>query len=443
MEGMPDSADCPPVSFATAQVQAGYSTAAAPAAAVPPVYQSNAFVLPSLSHARDLFAHRVEGDVYARIGNPTSVVLEQRLTALEDGVAAAVVASGQAAVALTILALAGRGGHVVAAAQLYGGTVDLLVETLPDWGITTTFVDQDDIAAWRAAVRPETRLFFAETVANPIAQVLDVRAVADAAHDAGVPLVVDNTVATPYLQRPKEFGADLSVHSATKFIGGHGAVLGGAVVDLGTFDFGAEPEKWPALTAPSRRIPSGASLLEHYAGASPFIALVKAKLIHDLGPTLSASSAFQLLQGLETLDIRMQRHAASAQRIAEHLAAHPAVARVHHPGIAGNPWHDAAATYLTRGVPSVFSIDLHSAGDDEADFARAEAFVAGLRVVRLLANIGDARSIVTHPASMTHSHLSAQQLADAGISWSTLRLSIGLEDPADIIADLDRALSAI
>ncbi|QAY58612.1 O-acetylhomoserine aminocarboxypropyltransferase/cysteine synthase [Microbacterium protaetiae] len=440
---MSENADCPPPSFATAQVQAGYAAPAAPTSAVPPIYQSNAFALKSLTHARDLFAHRADGDVYARTGNPTATIFEQRITALEDGVAAAGIASGQAAVALTILALTGRGGHVVAANQLYGGTVDLLVETLPDWGIETTFVDQDDIDAWHAAVRPSTRLFFAETVANPIAQVLDVRAVADAAHAAGVPLVVDNTVATPYLQRPKRFGADISVHSATKFIGGHGTVIGGAIVDLGTFDFSAEPEKWPALTEPSRRIPSGESLLEHYRDTSPFIALIKAKHMHDLGPTLSATTAFALLQGLETLDIRMQRHAASAQRIAEHLATHPAVARVHHPGLAGNPWHDAAQTYLERGVPSVFSIDLHSTGDDEADFVRAETFIAGLKVLHLLANIGDARSIVTHPASMTHSHLSPQQLADGGISWATVRLSIGLEDADDLIADLDRALALL
>jgi O-acetylhomoserine (thiol)-lyase len=440
---MSETADCSPSSFATTQVQAGYSPTAAVRAAVPPIYQSNAFELRSLTHARDLFAHRAEGDVYARTGNPTAAVFEQRVAALEDGVAAAGVASGQAAVALTILALAGRGGHVVAANQLYGGTVDLLVETLPDWGIETTFVDQDDIDAWRAAVRPDTRLFFAETVANPIAQVLDVRAVADAAHEAGVPLVVDNTVATPYLQRPKEFGADVSVHSATKFLGGHGTVIGGAIVDLGTFDFTAEPEKWPALTEPSRRIPSGESYVEHFRDTSPLIGFIKAKHMHDLGPTLSASTAFALLQGMETLDLRMQRHAASAQRVAEHLAAHPAVARVHHPGLAGNPWHALAQTYLTRGVPSVFSIDLHSAGDDEADFARAETFIGGLHVLHLLANIGDARSIVTHPASMTHSHLSPQQLADGGISWSTVRLSIGLEDVDDLIADLDRGLALL
>nr|WP_274637974.1 PLP-dependent transferase [Microbacterium bovistercoris] len=440
---MSDAADCPTPSFATVQVQAGFTASAPVPAAVPPIYQSNAFEFESLSHARDLFAHRRDGDVYSRTANPTVAVLEQRVAALEGGIAAVALASGQAAVALTLLALAGRGGHIVAARQLYGGTVDLLEDTLPDWGIETTFVDQDDVDGWRDAVRESTRVFLAETVANPIAQVLDVRRIADIAHAAGVPLVVDNTVATPYLQRPKEFGADVAVHSATKFIGGHGAVLGGVIVDLGTFDFTAAPERWPALSAPSRRLGGQASLADHFVGGSPLIALIKAKYLHDLGPTLSASSAFQLLQGLETLDLRMQRHSASAQLIAEHLRSHPAVAAVHHPGLPTSPWHAASRTYLSRGVPSVFSIELRSAGDPAADFDRVERFISGLRVLRLLANIGDARSIVTHPASMTHSHLSPVQLREAGISSATVRLSIGLEDPADLIADLDRALAGV
>ena len=440
---MPDAADCPTPAFATAQVQAGFTSGLPVPAAVPPIYQSNAFEFTSLAHARDLFAHRREGDIYSRTANPTVTVFEQRIAALEGGVAAAATASGQAATALSLLALTGRGGHIVAARQLYGGTVDLLEDTLPDWGIHTTFVDQDDIDAWREAVRPETRAFFAETVANPVAQVLDVRAVADVAHAAGVPLVVDNTVATPYLQRPKDFGADIAAHSATKFIGGHGTVLGGAIVDLGTFDFTVHPERWAALTEPSRRLGFEQSLVERFADGSPLVALIKAKHLHDLGPTLSPSAAFQLLQGLETLDLRMQRHSASAQRVAEHLAAHPSVAAVHHPGLPGSTWHEAALTYLRRGVPSVFSIDLHGTGDADADFDRVERFVGALRVLRLLANIGDARSIVTHPASMTHSHLSAQQLSDAGISSTTVRLSIGLEDPADLIGDLDHALSTL
>jgi len=440
---MPAPEDHARPSFATAQVQAGYVPGTRTATAVPPIHQSNAFEFASLAEARDLFALRRDGDIYSRAANPTVLVLEQRVTALEDGIAAAGVASGQAAVAIALLALAGRGGHIVAARQLYGGTIDLLGDTLVDWGIETTFVDQDDAAAWRRAARPTTRAFFAETVANPIAQVLDVRAVADAAHEAGVPLVVDNTVATPYLQRPKEHGADIVVHSATKFLGGHGTSLGGVVVDLGTFDFAADAARWPQLTEPYRRVPGGSLIDRFGATGSPFIALVKTKYVHDLGPSLSAFNAFQLLQGLETLDLRMTRHSASGQRVAEHLGEHPAVARVHHPGLASSPWHASAATYLPRGAASVFSFDLPSAGDADADFALVERFIARLGVVRLVANIGDARSLVAHPASMTHSHLTPQQLADAGISGTTVRLSIGLEDADDIIADLDAALAAL
>jgi O-acetylhomoserine (thiol)-lyase len=439
-------ADCPSDchaggAFATVQVQAGHVPGAVSTSAIPPIYQSNAFEFDSLSTARELFALRRDGDIYSRAANPTVQVLEQRVAALECGIAAAGMASGQAAVALALLALVGRGGHIVAARQLYGGTMDLLLDTLPDWGIETTLVDQDDLPAWSSAVRPTTRAFFAESVANPIAQVLDVRAVADAAHAAGVPLVIDNTVATPYLQRPREHGADIVVHSATKFIGGHGTSLGGIVVDLGTFDFTADPARWPQLTQPYRRA-HGGSLVERFGETgSPFIALVKTKYVHDLGPSLSAFNAFQLLQGLETLDLRMARHSASAQRIAEHLAAHPAVKRVHHPGLSDSPWHAAVPRYLPRGAASVFSFDLPGTGSADADFARVEAFIGELAVFRLAANIGDARSLVSHPASMTHSHMTGDQLQDAGIGTTTIRLSVGLEDVGDLIADLDPALA--
>lgn len=429
--------------FATDQVQAGYVAGLVQNTAVPPIYQSNAFEFSSLSEARDLFALRREGNIYSRAANPTVLVLEDRVAALEAGVAAAAVASGQAAVAIALLALAKQGEHIVAARQLYGGTVDLLQDTFADWGIEVTFVDQDDADAWTAAIRPTTRAFFAETVTNPIAQVLDVRTVADIAHATGVPLVIDNTVATPFLQRPKEHGADISVHSATKFLGGHGTSMGGVVVDLGTFDFGADPQRWPQLNAPYRRLPGG-SLVERFGGGgSAYIALIKTKYMHDLGPSLSAFNAFQLLQGVETLDLRMARHSASAQQVAEFLSAHDAVAAVHHPGLAASPWHTLSRTYLARGTTSVFSFDLASAGADaDAVFASVERFIERLGLVRLVANIGDARSLVAHPASMTHSHLTAAQLAESGISASTIRLSIGLEDPADIIADLDRALTA-
>ncbi len=434
------AASAPDTRFATKQVHAAYVAGTPQNTAVPPLYQSAAYEFGSLAEARDLFALRRAGNIYSRNASPTQQLLEERVTALEGGVSAIAVASGQAAVAVTILALAGRGGHVVAADRLYGGTVDLLQDTLDDFGVTVTFVDQDDPEAWRAASNERTRLFFAESVANPLAQVLDIRTVADIAHAAGVPLVIDSTVGTPYLVRPGEHGADFVVHSATKFLSGHGTSLGGVAVDLGSFDFGADPARWPQFTAAHDRF-GPQSLWERFGKGYAFGALVKAKYVHDLGPSLSPFNAHQILQGIETLDLRVSRQSASAQAIAEALAAHPAVSAVHHPGLAGNPWHDLAARYLPRGIPSVFSIDLVSAGDETLDQERVERFVDGLRVVRLVANIGDARSLVSHPASMTHSHLNAAQRAAAGIGATTVRLSIGIEDPADILADLEQALA--
>ncbi|WP_235007992.1 O-acetylhomoserine aminocarboxypropyltransferase/cysteine synthase family protein [Microbacterium timonense] len=430
-------------SFATAQVQAGFDSRVAENTAVPSIHQSNGFEFRSLAEARELFALRKDGNIYSRAANPTVLVFERRVAELEGGIGAAGVASGQAAVAVALLALAKQGEHIVAARQLYGGTIDLLQDTFADWGIEVTFVDQDDLAEWQAAVRPTTRALFAESISNPIAQVLDLGAVAAIARRAGVPLVIDNTVATPYLQRAKDFGADIVVHSATKFLGGHGTSLGGVVVDLGTFDFTAEPHRWPQLTQTYPRVPQG-SLVERFgAGGSPYIALVKTKYVHDLGPSLSAFNAFQLLQGLETLDLRMQRHTASALTVARFLETHPAVARVHHPGLESSPWRESASRYLPRGASSVFAFDVHATGDPEADFRRVEELIARLRVIRLVANIGDARSLVAHPASMTHSHMSPQQLAEAHIGATTVRLSIGLEDPQDLVADLAGALDPI
>ncbi|WP_091226021.1 O-acetylhomoserine aminocarboxypropyltransferase/cysteine synthase family protein [Microbacterium sp. 3J1] len=425
--------------FSTRQIQAGYVPGAPQNSAVPPIYQTAAYEFASLADAADLFALRTTGNLYSRNASPTQQVLEERIAALEGGVSAVAVASGQAAVAVTLLALAGRGGHIVAANQLYGGTVDLLVETFDDFGIPVTFVDQDDPDAWRAAVRPDTRVLFAESIANPIAQVLDIRAVADIAHDAGVPLVIDNTVGTPYLVRPGEHGADFVVHSATKFLSGHGTSLGGVVVDQGTFDFGAEPARWPQFTEPYTRV-GDLMLWERFGIGQAFAALVKSKYVHDLGPSLSPFNAWQILQGVETLDLRVSRQSATALSLARHLARHPAVAVVHHPGLEGNRWHENARRYLPRGGPSVFSFDLAIPEDAEAQRTVAHV-VDGLRVIRLVANIGDARSLVNHPASMTHSHLTAAQRTAAGISLTTIRLSAGLEDPADLIADLDRALA--
>ncbi len=422
--------------FASRQVQGGYTPGTPQNAVATPIYQTTAYEFASLQDAADIFALRKFGNLYSRSANPTQLVFEERIAALEGGTAAVAVASGQAAVAVALLALARSGEHLVAARQLYGGTVDLLQETFADWGIEVDFVDQDDLDAWRAAIRPTTRALFAESVTNPTALVLDVRAVADIAHAAGVPLVIDNTVATPYLQRPGEFGADIVVHSATKYLGGHGTSMGGVIVDLGSFDFGAEPERWPQLTQPYARIP-GVVLWERFGAAGQALAvLLKTKYVHDLGPSLSPFNSFQLLQGVETLDLRIAKHSASALEVARFLAQHPAVSVVHHPGIAGNAGADAARTYLPQGAPAVFSFDLAT-----IDPAAVHRFVDGLRLVKLVANIGDARSLVAHPASMTHSHLTPAQLAQAGISEATVRLSIGLEDPADIIADIANALA--
>ena len=442
---MTASAEPGSTAFATRQIQAGYVPGTPQNSAVPPIYQTAAFQFASLADAADLFALRKAGNLYSRNASPTQQVLEDRVAALEGGVSAVAVASGQAAVAVTLLAIAGRGGHIVAADQLYGGTVDLLQDTFDDFGIPVTFVDQDDAEAWRAAIRPDTRVLFAESVANPIAQVLDIRLVADIAHDAGVPLVIDNTVGTPYLVRPGEHGADFIVHSATKFLSGHGTSLGGVVVDQGTFDFGAEPERWPHFTSEYRRVP-GLVLWERFGQGFAFGALVKSKYVHDLGPSLSPFNAWQILQGIETLDLRVARQSATALTVAEHLAQHPKVAAVHHPGLAGNPWNALAQRYLPRGVPSVFSFDLAGgiAGDEDPEaHARAARVIDGLAVVRLIANIGDARSMVAHPASMTHSHLTPAQRSAAGISLNTIRFSAGLEDPADLIADLNQALARL
>ncbi|MCE7482185.1 MULTISPECIES: O-acetylhomoserine aminocarboxypropyltransferase/cysteine synthase family protein [Microbacterium] len=427
--------------FSTQQVQGGYTTGVPQNSAVPPIYQTAAYEFASLADAADLFALRRAGNLYSRNASPTQQVLEERVAALEGGSSAVAVASGQAAVAVTLMALAGRGGHIVSANQLYGGTVDLFQDTFDDFGIAVTFVDQDDAEAWRAAIRPTTRALFAESIANPIAQVLDFRLVADIAHAAGVPLVIDNTVGTPYLIRPGEHGADFVVHSATKFLSGHGTSLGGVVVDQGSFDFGAQPERWPQFTAPYPRF-GELVLWERFGIGQAFAALVKSKYVHDLGPSLSPFNAWQILQGIETLDLRVARQSATALTIAEHLSQHPKVAAVHHPGLAGNRWHALAERYLPRGVPSVLSFDLAGVEDSGAQ-TRVAQVVDSLEVFRLVANIGDARSLVSHPASMTHSHLNAHQRAAAGISLNTIRLSAGLEDPGDLIADLDSALARI
>ncbi len=423
--------------FATRQVRSGFRTGLPQNPAVVPIYQTAAYEFASFAEAEAIFSLRRKGNLYSRTGNPTQTVLEERIAALDGGVAALATASGQSAVLVALLTLARNGEHIVAARQLYGGTLDLLTDTFADFGIDVTLVNQNDLDAWRAAARPNTRAFFAETIGNPTASVLAVQEVADIAHAAGVPLVVDNTVATPALQRPKEFGADIVVYSATKLLGGHGSSLAGLVVDLGTFDFGAEPARWPQFTQPFPRV-GDVVLWDAFGQAgSAFLAYAKVKLVHDLGPSLSPFNAFQIIQGVETLDLRVARQSGTALRVAEFLTGHPGVSLVRHPGLPGDPGHGAAKRYLPRGAGSVFSFDLAAGAD------AAPAFVDGLELFALVANIGDARSLVIHPATTTHSHLGDEGLAGAGFTRATIRLSLGLEDPDDLIADLDRSLGLL
>lgn len=420
---------------ATEQIHAGYEPEAPYWPVAVPIHQTVAYRFPDHATAASMFRLETPGFTYSRTGNPTVAVFENRLAALEGGIGAIGTATGQAAVALSLLTLLHSGQHLVASSQLYGGTVDLLTDTFDDFGIETTFADPADPAAWAAAIRPDTRAFFLESITNPLATLPDLRTLTDIAHAAGVPVVVDSTLATPALYRPFEHGADVVVHSATKFLGGHGAVLGGAIVDGGTFDFGASPDRWPQLAQPKARYGAKALIDRHGRGA--YLALARSKFLHDLGPSLAPASAAQFIQGLETLAVRVARHGTAAQDVAEHLAGHPAVGRVHHPVIPGHPSAAIAARDFPQGAGSVFSFDL--AAPPEA----VGPFIDSLALFQLVANIGDVRSLVSHPATMTHCRLTPGQRRAAGIAETTIRLSIGLECPDDLIADLDRALAAV
>ncbi|KDN80787.1 bifunctional o-acetylhomoserine/o-acetylserine sulfhydrylase [Kitasatospora cheerisanensis] len=417
-------------SFETRQIHAGAQPDPATGARAVPIYQTTSFAFRDTAHAADLFALAEPGNIYTRIHNPTTDVLEQRLASLEGGVAAVALASGQAAETLALLTVAAAGDHLVSSSSLYGGTYNLLRHTLPRFGIEVSFVDDpDDLEAWRAAIRPNTKALFAESLGNPRGNVLDVRAVADVAHEAGVPLIVDNTVPTPFLLRPIEHGADVVVHSATKFLGGHGTTIGGVVVDGGTFDFGAHPARFPGFTEPD---PSYHGLRFWEAlGPGAFAAKLRVQLLRDLGPALSPHSAFLLLQGIETLSLRLERHTANALELARWLAARDEVAAVHYPGLPSSRWHEAAQHYLPRGAGAVLSFELR----DGVEAGRR--FVDGLELFSHLANIGDVRSLVIHPASTTHSQLDAEQLAATGTAPGLVRLSVGLESVTDLKADLE------
>jgi O-acetylhomoserine (thiol)-lyase len=419
--------------FDTLSIHAGAQPDPTTGARTTPIYHSASFVFESTAHAASLFNLEVPGHIYSRISNPTVSVFEQRIAALEGGVAAVATASGQAALHVAIATLMGQGGHIVCSAAVYGGTVNLLVNTLPRFGITSTFVDPNDHAAIGAAITEETRLVIGETIGNPIMNVLDIPAVAEIAHAGGVPLLIDNTFASPYLCRPVEWGADLVFHSATKFIGGHGTVIGGVLVDGGTFDWEASGG-FPTLTEPYAGY-HGIDFVDEF-GPAAFAARARTEGLRDFGASMSPDTAFHLIQGCETLPVRMRRHVENAQRIAEFLAGHEMVRWVAYPGLADHPDHGLAARLLPNGSGAVMSFGI--AGGRAA----GARFIESVEVFSHLANIGDLRSLVIHPGSTTHQQMTDEQLAAAGIGEDLIRLSVGLEDPEDLIADLSQALRA-
>jgi len=417
--------------FDTLALHAGAAPDPATGARAVPIYLTTSFVFESSDHAAALFNLERAGHVYSRISNPTNAVLEQRVAALEGGIGAITTASGQAALHLSIATLMGAGSHIVASTALYGGSQNLLHYTLRRFGIETTFVKPGDIDGWRAAVRPNTKLFFGETVGNPGLEVLDIATISAIAHEAGVPLLVDSTLTSPWLIKPFDHGADLVYHSATKFLSGHGTVIGGIVVDGGTFDWD-KSGKFPELTEPYAGFHNMVFSEESTVGA--FLLRARREGLRDFGACLSPHSAWLILQGIETLSLRMERHMSNTRKVVEFLASQPFVARVGHPLLASHPSHALAQQLLPRGAGSVFSFDLNGSRE------QGKKFVESLKVFSHLANVGDCRSLVIHPASTTHFRLSDEAFAAGGITQGTIRLSIGLEDPDDLIDDLKRAL---
>lgn len=399
-----------------------------------PIYQTTSYVFKNSQHAADRFGLADAGNIYGRLTNTTQSVLEERIAALEGGVAALAVASGAAAIALTIQALAQAGAHVVAQKTIYGGTYNLLEHTLAAFGIETTFVDAHDLDEVSEAIRPNTALVYLETLGNPNSDIPNVDAIAKVTHDNGLPVVVDNTFGTPYLFRPLEHGADIVVHSATKFIGGHGTSLGGIIVDGGTFDWAASGKYAPIAAAnPSYH---GISFVDA-AGPAAFATYVRAILLRDEGPCISPFNAWILLQGTETLSLRLDRHIENTRRVVEYLASNPHVARVNHPSLPDHPDHELYAEYFPRGGASIFTFEIK--GGKEA----AWKFIDHLQVFSLLANVADVKSLVIHPATTTHSQLTDAELADQGITQATIRLSIGTEAADDIIWDLEQAFASL
>ena len=419
-------------SFETKQIHAGQTPDRDTHARALPIYQTTSYTFDSTDHAAALFGLAEPGNIYTRLMNPTTDVVEQRIAALEGGVAALFLSSGQAAETFAILNLAGAGDHIVSSPRLYGGTYNLLHYTLAKLGIETTFVsDPDDLDAWRAAVRPNTKAFFAETISNPKIDILDTPGVSAVAHDNGVPLIVDNTIATPYLIQPLSQGADIVVHSATKYLGGHGTAVAGVIVDGGTFDWTSG--KFPGFTTPD---PSYHGVVFADLGAPAFALKARVQLLRDLGSAAAPFNAFLIAQGLETLSLRIERHVSNAQRVAEYLSGHDDVISVNYAGLPSSPWYERGRKLAPRGTGAVLSFEL--AGGVEA----GKAFVNALRLHSHVANIGDVRSLVIHPASTTHQQLSAAEQLATGVTPGLVRLAVGLEGIDDILADLEHGFAA-
>ncbi|MBO6158095.1 MAG: O-acetylhomoserine aminocarboxypropyltransferase/cysteine synthase [Firmicutes bacterium] len=421
--------------FETLQLHVGQEQAdpATDSRAVP-IYQTTSYVFHNSAHAAARFGLADPGNIYGRLTNSTQDVLEKRLAALEGGVAALAVASGAAAVTYTIEALAQQGEHIVAQKTIYGGSYNLLAHTLPGYGVSTTFVDIHNLKEVEAAIRPETKAIYIETLGNPNSDIPNIRALADIAHAHQIPLVIDNTFGTPYLIRPIEYGADIVVHSATKFIGGHGTTLGGIIVDSGKFDWKAAGKYAPIAEAnPSYHGISFADAV----GPAAFATYIRAILLRDTGAAISPFNAFLLLQGVETLSLRLERHAENTKKVVEYLANHPLVEKVNHPSLPDHPQHDLYQEYFPNGGASIFTFDIKG-GKEEA-----WKFIDALEIFSLLANVADVKSLVIHPATTTHSQLSAEELEDQGIHQSTIRLSIGTEHIDDIIADLEKGFAAL
>jgi O-acetylhomoserine (thiol)-lyase len=434
--------ETPNWSFETRQIHVGQEPDAATGSRALPIYQTTSFVFKDTDHAANLFALKEFGNIYTRIMNPTQDAIEQRIASLEGGVGALLLASGQSATTLAILNIAEAGDHIVASPALYGGTFNLLKYTLPKLGIEVTFVeDTGDIDSWKAAVQPNTKAFYGESIANPKADILDIENVARAAHEAGVPLLVDNTIATPYLLRPLEHGADVVIHSATKYLGGHGTSIAGVIVDGGTFDYGQDPEKFPNYNTPEESY-HGLVFARDTGVGSPFganlafILKARVQLLRDLGPAISPFNAFLIGQGLETLSLRVERHIENTHKVAAHLQGHSSVESVIWASLEGDPNHALAQKYLPTGAGAVISFEIK--GGLEA----GKRFVEGLTLHSHVANIGDVRSLAIHPASTTHSQGGDADRLAAGVTPGLVRLAVGIEHIDDIIADLEQGFTA-